>query len=92
MFKTIMFTAMLAFTSMMLSGCSDEQDNQTGQEVNPEWSENPYGDNDGRGVENPEPIDEINRNHEGDRLDETDTESDEMGLDEATDQGIGQQY
>ncbi|ODN65542.1 MULTISPECIES: hypothetical protein [Methylophaga] len=90
MFKTIVFTATLAFTSFMLSGCSDEQDNQVGQDVNPEWSENPYEDE--RAVQNPEPTDEINRNREGDQLNENNTDSDETGLDEATEQGIGQQY
>lgn len=90
MFKTIMFTATLAFTSVMLSGCSDEQDNQVGQDVNPEWSENPYDDD--RDVQNPEPTDEINRNQEGDQLNENNTDSDETGLDEATEQGISQQY
>lgn len=92
MFKTIVFTVSLAFISVMLSGCSDEQDNQVGQQVNPEWSEKPYGDDEGRGVENPEPTNEINRNPEGDGLDENNTDNDEMGLDEATDQGVGQQY
>lgn len=92
MFKTIVFTATLAFTSVLLAGCSDEQDNQVGQDVNPEWSENPYEENEGRSVQNPEPTDEINRNREGDQLNENNADSDETGLEEATEQGIGQQY
>lgn len=96
MFKTLLFTVSLAFASVILSGCSDEQDDRMGQnsELNadPEWSENPYGEEDGRDADNPQSADEINRNKDDDGLTESEPDKDPSGLDEATEQGVGQQY
>ncbi len=67
------------------------------QQVDPEWSENPYGEEEGNDADNPESTGEINRKKDDDDLndvepDEIDLESDPSGLEEATEQGIGQQY
>lgn len=45
MWKALFLTMTLAFSSVILSGCSDEQDNQMGQDseldADPQWSETP---------------------------------------------------
>lgn len=96
MWKALFLTMSLAFSSVMLSGCSDE-DNQMGQDseldADPQWSENPYGDGDLEEIENPQSAEEINRNKGDDDLTEPPPyDEEESGLDEATEQGVGQQY
>lgn len=96
MWKAIFFTATLAVASVILPGCSDEQDNQMGQDTefdtNPEWNENPYGQDNAEDMENPEPTGEINRNQDDDDLIEPYPDDEGNSLDEATEQGVGQQY
>lgn len=94
MWKALILTLTLAFTSVMLSGCSDEQNEQMGQDneldADAEWSKNPYDENADE-AENPEPTEEINRQKDDNDLMES-TPDEENGLDEATEQGVGQQY
>ncbi|HAO23529.1 MULTISPECIES: hypothetical protein [unclassified Methylophaga] len=96
MLKTIMFTITFAFASIMLSGCSDEQEDRIGQDnelnADPEWSENPYGDEEGQDADNPQSTDEMNRNKDDDDLNEPYPDEDPAGLEEAAEQGISQQY
>lgn len=96
MWKALFFTVTFTFASVMLSGCSDEQDNQMGQDAeldaNPEWSKNPNAEEDAEEVENPQPTEEINRNKDDDDLIEPYPDDEGNGLDEATEQGVGQQY
>lgn len=96
MLKTLFLTGVLAFGIVGLSACSDEQDNMTPQnnqlDADPEWSENPYGDESGEGADNPESTEEMNQNKDDDDLNETYPDEDPSGLEEATEQGISQQY
>lgn len=97
MWKALFLTMTLAFSSVILSGCSEEQDNQMGQDseldADPQWSENPYGDEDVEEIENPQSAEEINRNKDDNDLTEPPPyDEEESGLDEATEQGVGQQY